>query len=62
MLALAHSDRLPDIPSGKSKQCVDFIQQCLRRKPDERPTARELTQHPWFKSDPLLWSDNEFQN
>jgi serine/threonine protein kinase len=27
---------------------VDFIRQCTRRNPRERPTARELLVHPWI--------------
>ena len=28
-------------------EAIDFLQQCLRRKPEDRPTAAELLRHPW---------------
>ena len=31
-----------------SPEAVDFIQQCLHRKPEDRPTAAELLLHPWI--------------
>ncbi|XP_068643119.1 mitogen-activated protein kinase kinase kinase 1-like [Aristolochia californica] len=39
----------PTIPNSLSKDARDFIQQCLRVKLDERPTASQLLDHPFVK-------------
>lgn len=33
-----------------SKAFDDFVQQCLRKDPDQRPTAEKLLKHPWLKN------------
>ncbi|KAL1917886.1 uncharacterized protein VTP21DRAFT_3720 [Calcarisporiella thermophila] len=40
---------LPD-PSLLSELGMDFLQKCFIRSPHERPTARELLEHPWFQT------------
>ncbi|TRY79217.1 hypothetical protein TCAL_05887 [Tigriopus californicus] len=44
-----------DFPSelfeGVSDQAKDFISQCLKRKPSERPTIKECLQHQWLVED-----------
>ncbi|KAJ4905442.1 Mitogen-activated protein kinase kinase kinase 1 [Raphanus sativus] len=40
---------LPDIPDTLSLQARDFIVQCLKAKPEERPTAAELLNHPFVR-------------
>ncbi|KAJ3101285.1 MAP kinase kinase Wis1 [Phlyctochytrium planicorne] len=41
----------PNLPEDKySKDCRDFVAQCLSKNPDERPTYGELLDHPWLKS------------
>ena len=32
-----------------SAQAVEFIDQCLNKDMDQRPSAEELLQHPWVK-------------
>ncbi|XP_068637442.1 mitogen-activated protein kinase kinase kinase 1-like isoform X2 [Aristolochia californica] len=39
----------PTIPNSLSTDARDFIQQCLRVKPDERLTASQLLDHPFVK-------------
>uniref|UniRef100_UPI0037E8B81B dual specificity mitogen-activated protein kinase kinase 6-like n=1 Tax=Semicossyphus pulcher TaxID=241346 RepID=UPI0037E8B81B len=39
----------PHLPADRfSPEFVDFISQCLRKKPNERPAYTELMQHPFF--------------
>ncbi|XP_008327751.1 dual specificity mitogen-activated protein kinase kinase 6-like [Cynoglossus semilaevis] len=39
----------PQLPADRfSPDFVDFISQCLRKKPSERPAYTELMQHPFF--------------
>ncbi|KAM4535444.1 dual specificity mitogen-activated protein kinase kinase 6-like [Fundulus diaphanus] len=39
----------PQLPADRfSPEFVDFISQCLRKKPGERPAYTELIQHPFF--------------
>ena len=32
-----------------SPELSDFLQRCLQKKPGDRPTARELLEHPFVK-------------
>lgn len=53
MMAIAGSTTVPlrrYIPANNtwSSEVLDFISQCLRANPAERPTALELLQHRWF--------------
>jgi serine/threonine protein kinase len=43
---------LPPIPQHLKSETKDFIQQCLRVKPEERPSARELLEHPFVSNAP----------
>lgn len=38
-------------PSHWSKQFNDFIAKCLTKDPTQRPTATELLQHPFLKTE-----------
>ncbi|KAL9538821.1 hypothetical protein MBANPS3_010648 [Mucor bainieri] len=42
----------PAIPENISDEAKDFLAQCLRIKPEDRPTATELLQHPFVQIDP----------
>lgn len=42
-----HSEDWSDI----SSEAVDLIKQMLRKDPVQRPTAKELFQHPWFSKE-----------
>ncbi|CAM6037769.1 unnamed protein product [Sphagnum compactum] len=43
---------LPPIPQHLKNETKDFIQQCLRVKPEDRPSARELLEHPFVAHAP----------
>jgi serine/threonine protein kinase len=32
-----------------SEECKDFVKQCLRNNPKERPSAAKLLEHEWIK-------------
>lgn len=38
----------PAVPENLSKDARDFIKQCIRVNPDDRPTAAELLEHPFL--------------
>ena len=42
-------DDLPPIPDACSEEMRDFLMQCLRKNPENRPTAEMLFEHPWLK-------------
>ena len=37
----------PAIPSGLSKDARDFISQCVKPNPEDRPSASKLLEHPF---------------
>ncbi|KAK6939814.1 Protein kinase domain [Dillenia turbinata] len=43
----------PSVPDTLSREAKDFIMQCLKVNPDERPTAAQLLDHPFVKRPPL---------
>ncbi|KAK4740848.1 hypothetical protein SAY87_024436 [Trapa incisa] len=43
------SGKLPRIPRTLSKDARDFIMQCLRVNPNDRPSAANLMDHPFVK-------------
>jgi mitogen-activated protein kinase kinase kinase 1 len=38
----------PSIPSALSKDARDFISQCVKPNPEDRPSASELLEHPFI--------------
>lgn len=46
------------MPTGLSDEFDDFLRQCFRKTPTERPSAIQLADHPWIKAgvnvDPAL--------
>ncbi|KAJ1932164.1 Protein kinase of the Mitotic Exit Network, partial [Linderina pennispora] len=40
-------DELPPIPEGISEELKDFLMQCFKKDPKERPTASQLMEHEW---------------
>lgn len=48
MVKIALKDELPAIPDSLSEDLKDFIRVCLRRKPEERPQAKELLKHKFL--------------
>nr|CAB3451200.1 unnamed protein product [Digitaria exilis] len=39
--------QLPPVPSSLPPVAREFIQECLRVNPDDRPSADELLEHPF---------------
>jgi len=35
-------------PDSISPECVSFIQACLTKDPEQRPSAKMLLEHPWL--------------
>ena len=42
-------DDLPPVPDACSEEMRDFLMQCLKKNPAERPRAEMLFEHPWLK-------------
>ena len=56
--AYASNKNLPEmlikaVPSGASPECLQFLTECLKFNPDERPDAAELRTRDWLKDVPL---------
>ena len=45
---IACYDTRPDIPASLSPELRDLAARCLQRRPNLRPTARELLEHPVY--------------
>ena len=45
---LATTTTRPELPRNISKECRNFIQQCLQINPARRPTAEDLLNHPFI--------------
>jgi len=50
MFHVADSTEPPKIPLNLGKDASDFILQCFKRNPKERPTAKNLLDSPWIIS------------
>jgi len=48
------SGAMPPLPSTVSEECQDFLNQVFRFRPEERPTACELLDHPFIRGIFLL--------
>lgn len=48
MVRIAMSEEMPPLPLHASQVCQNFIRQCTRRCPDERPTAAQLLEHEFI--------------
>ena len=48
MWAIAHSTSGPPRPPGLSPTLTDFLDQCFKTNPRDRPEAVQLLQHPWI--------------
>lgn len=42
-------DDLPPVPDACSEEMRDFLMQCFKKNPAERPRAEMLFEHPWLK-------------
>lgn len=43
-------NRSPPIPEKLSSEGKDFLQRCFQRNPAQRPSAKELLQHPFLRN------------
>ncbi len=46
---IGNTDSIPKIPETLSDIGKDFVKQCLRRDPDQRPDAITLLKHEWLQ-------------
>lgn len=42
-------DKMPPIPDACSDEMRDFLTQCFKKDPADRPNAENLFEHPWLK-------------
>ncbi|KAG1444544.1 hypothetical protein G6F56_010258 [Rhizopus delemar] len=42
--------KTPEIPCNISFEAKDFLEHCFKIKPEARPTASELLQHPFIQN------------
>ncbi|KAI7880610.1 kinase-like protein [Lichtheimia hyalospora FSU 10163] len=50
-------DECPPLPTTTSQEMLEFLQLCFRKSPNDRPTARELLNHPWIVSNASYSTD-----
>jgi serine/threonine protein kinase len=48
MTRIVLEDDSPPIPEGLSDSLVAFLNKCLRKAPEGRSSAKELSQHEWL--------------
>ncbi|KAL0210777.1 hypothetical protein P9112_009075 [Eukaryota sp. TZLM1-RC] len=46
------TDPSPPLPTDISPELTDFLNQCFKKDPRERPSASKLRTHPWLKDFP----------
>lgn len=44
---IGYGAETPPLPDFVSAECKNFLQACLQREPEDRPTAQQLLQHPF---------------
>ena len=56
MCAIVTSDSMPTLPPTLSRECTDFLSNCMNRDPALRPSASNLLQHPFLAAagDPIV--------
>ncbi|KAI9306784.1 kinase-like domain-containing protein [Cunninghamella echinulata] len=55
-------DDYPPLPDNISKEMQDFLLCCFQKNPNERPTAKELKEHPWLKLYPQANNNHQHSN
>lgn len=55
-------DERPPIPEKCSEELRDFLTQCFRKNPKQRPNAAELFKHPWLASSWGLYKEARSQD
>jgi serine/threonine protein kinase len=55
-------DERPPIPEKCSEELRDFLTQCFRKDPKQRPNAAELFKHPWLASSWGLYKEARSQD
>ena len=48
LLKKISGDDIPTLPASFTPEAQDFVKQCLRREPGDRPDCRALLEHPFF--------------
>ncbi|GAA5862942.1 hypothetical protein JCM8547_003628 [Rhodosporidiobolus lusitaniae] len=56
LTAIVHGDP-PALPSEYSETARDFVSQCLIKRAADRPTYKQLMEHPWLAEDAAKGSD-----
>jgi len=61
---IGNSNSIPKIPESLSPEAKEFIQYCLQRNPDERPSAEKCLQHPWCQmpDEPSSRQDSDYSS
>eukprot|EP01028_Stygiella_incarcerata_P001863 TRINITY_DN1347_c0_g1_i4.p1 TRINITY_DN1347_c0_g1~~TRINITY_DN1347_c0_g1_i4.p1 ORF type:complete len:605 (+),score=198.32 TRINITY_DN1347_c0_g1_i4:101-1915(+) len=49
MFHIADKEELPPFPTDISEEGISFLRLCFQRNPNDRPSARELTYHPFVE-------------
>ena len=59
ILQLIVQGQRPPVPEGISDDCKDFIEECLRVAPAERPTAAQMLNHEFLRKGNKIDIDNK---
>eukprot|EP00755_Sulcionema_specki_P013080 Sspe_Gene.53048::Locus_29349_Transcript_1_1_Confidence_1.000_Length_2059::g.53048::m.53048 len=49
MMMIASGKPPSEVPTDVSVACKDFLDSCFKLAPNDRPSAKELAEHPWLK-------------
>ncbi len=49
MFQVTKGELVKRIPTTISEEAKDFIRQCVRMEPKDRPTTKQLLSHPWLR-------------
>lgn len=49
LFKIGNSKEVPEIPEFLSEDAKNFLESCLQREPQRRPTAAQLLEHPFVQ-------------